>query len=369
LFAPHPFEVPWTNAVSMTTTLIVRDATLAINGAPEKRGHLSEHLPLRVAEVAHMEPRTAEECVEVLSAVAGGEGADPEVLEALVIVALAHPALAHRLGLATVNTARRLASSYERAGDVEAAKILLETLAKHFPGQDTIERDLSQLMRRSGMAKDLVERYFARAKTLIREGRNEEAAGWLREVLQLDKNRKDAARLLRDLRIKHARRFQPRARSWRGPFALLILGLGATFVVLRELRLRREFESLPGVVSGDDASLQRRLEELDRFLERNPLWHGTLGILQERSELRVQRALVAERERVAREAVELAERERLESAELARQRGLLLFQSEDVSGAIAAFREALEFGGADWPHRASVERDLADLVALTPAQP
>src|SRR6185436_5780591 len=71
---------------SMTTTLIVRDATLAINGAPEKRREPREHLRLRVAEVAHMEERTAEECVEVLTAVAGGDGAEAEVLEALVIV-------------------------------------------------------------------------------------------------------------------------------------------------------------------------------------------------------------------------------------------------------------------------------------------
>src|ERR1051326_628003 len=134
----------------MTTTLIVRDASLAINGAPEKRGEPREHLRLRIADVAHMEARTAEECVEVLSSVSNGEGADPDVLEALVIVGLA------------------------------------------------------QLMRRQGMVQDLVNRYFERARKLMREGRNNEAAGWLREVLQLDPSRKDAARLIRDLRFKRA---------------------------------------------------------------------------------------------------------------------------------------------------------------------
>src|SRR5262245_45623335 len=99
---------------SMSTTLIVRDATLAINGAPEKRDEPRQHLRKRVAEVAHMDPRTAQECVEVLSSVSEGDGADPDVLEALVIIAVAMPKLAERLDMATVDTGRRLAQRLER---------------------------------------------------------------------------------------------------------------------------------------------------------------------------------------------------------------------------------------------------------------
>jgi tetratricopeptide (TPR) repeat protein len=348
----------------MSTTLIVRDATLAINGAPEKRRAPREHLRARVAEVAHMDERTAEECVEVLSAVAGGEGADPEVLEALVIVGLAQVAMAKRLNLPTLATGRRLAARYERSAEVDAAVAVLELLLQHFPGQESLERDLGQLMRRQGMVKDLVGRYFERARRLMREGRNNEAAGWLREVLQLDPARKDAARLLRDLRFKggggRARRRGSMLRT------LLVIGglaLGVAFLGQRELRLRAEFLSLPSAAPGNAGVLKRRLGELERFIDQHPVWHGAFAVLSERTELRVQLAVLEEAARVERESAERAERERLEAADLSRQRGVLLAQSGDLRGALAALRQALEYGGPDWPHYARVSGDVSALEA------
>jgi tetratricopeptide (TPR) repeat protein len=347
----------------MTTTLIVRDATLAINGAPEKRREPNEHLRLRIAEVAHMEARTAEECVEVLSAVAGGEGADPEVLEALVVVGLAHPNMARRLNLPTLATGRRLAARCERSADVDGAMAVLEILQQHFPGQDALERDLAQLMRRQGMVKDLVSRYFERARKLMREGRHAEAAGWLREVLQLDPSRKDAARLLRDLRFKGQSR-GPRGTGVLRFLALVaLLGVGGTYGFQRELRLREELRTLPVAAPGNLAALRRRLADVEKFTAEHPVWHGALQVLAERSELRVQLTVLEEKERAAREAEARAELERLENAELCRQRGLMQAKSGDVRGALASLREALLHGGPDWTHTAQVTRDIADLEA------
>lgn len=353
----------------MTTTLIVRDATLAINGAPEKRREPSEHLRLRVAEVTHMEARTAEECVEVLSAVAGGEGADPEVLEALVIVALAQPALAKRLNLPTLTTGRRLAARYERSADIDAALAVLELLQTHFPGQESLERDMSQLMRRQGMVKDLVGRYYERARRLVREGRHAEAAGWLREVLQLDPARKDAARMLRDLRFKGAGRSRRRSGGFRFLVVATLLALGLAYVVLREFRLRDELRALPTAAIGNRSALERRLADIEQFIAAHPVWHGALTTLAERSELRIQLAVLAEQTRVEHEAQQRAERERLEAAELCRQRGLMLAQSGDMVGALAALREALRYGGPDWAERERVSNDVADLEANATQQP
>ena len=347
----------------MTTTLIVRDATLAIHGAPEKRGEPREHMRLRIAEVAHLDARTAAECVEVLGSVAGGEGADPEVLEALVILSLAHPRLAEKTRLAPMATGRRLATRLERDGKIDHAMAALEVLLAHFPGHEALERDMAQLMRRQGMVQDLVGRYFERAKRCLAEGRPSEAAGWLREVLQLDPKRKDAARLIRDLRFKKMKQGRKRGGGLKVFAALLLCAAGCAYVVRRELGLGQEFRALPGASEGNTASLERRLADLEEFVAHHPVWHGSLGVLSERSELRVRLAVLADKARQEREALEQAERNRLQDADLCRTNGLRLVQNGDVEGAIEAFEQALELGGPQWEQRERVTRDLADLQA------
>jgi tetratricopeptide (TPR) repeat protein len=347
----------------MTTTLIVRDAMLAINGAPEKRSEPREHLQLRIAEVAHMDERTAEECIEVLTSVANGEGADPDVLEALVIVALAHPALGKRLKLPTVATGRRLAAILERSNNIERTLAVFEVLQRHFSGHESLERDLSQLMCRQGMVQDLVNRYFERAKKLVREGRNNEAAGWLREVLQLDPGRKDAARMMRDLRFKRVKRSRRSSGSWRFIFVVALTALGLSYGVLREFRLSEEFRTMPQAAPGNLPALKRRLVDLEAFIASHPLWHGALLVLSERTALRVQLAVLEAKAEENREAAELAKRERLEAADLCRSRGMTCVQAGDLRGALAAFREALQHGGPEWPHHERVTRDVADLEA------
>jgi tetratricopeptide (TPR) repeat protein len=353
----------------MTTTLIVRDATLAINGAPEKRGEPREHLLSRVAEVTRMEGRTAEECVEVLSSVAGGEGADPDVLEALLIVALAKPDVAKRMNLPTLATGRRLAAKLERAAEFGHTLAILELLCQHFPGEEGLERELANHMRRQGTVHDLVKRYYDRAQKLLREGRHGEAAGWLREVLQLDPTRRDAARQLRDLRFKRTKRKKASSGTLRFLLVFGLISLGITWGVLREVRLRQEFDALPQSVPGNTATLRRRLNELQEFADRNPVWHGAFQILTERSTLRVQLEVLEEQERQVRAAAELVTRERLEAAELCRKRGLSQIQSSDLQRALDSFREALEHGGADWSQRASVLQDVAELEAALSEQP
>jgi tetratricopeptide (TPR) repeat protein len=347
--------------VLMTTTLIVRDATLAINGAPEKRGEPREFLRGRVEDVATMDQRTAEECAEVLGSVAHGEGADPEVVQALVIVALAQPALAAHLKLPTTALGRRLAARLERDGEVERAMAVLELLLQHFPGEDALERDLAQLMRRQGMVQDLTNRYFARAQKLIREGRINEAAGWLREVLQLDPSRKDAARVLRNLRFKRTVGVRKRGGGFRFVLVTAALVIGVAFGVLREVRLRAALQAVPEAPSGNVVALKRRLVELDAFSERHPIWHGALDVLSERSELRVQVSVLEEKARAESEAHARAERERLENAELCRRRGLDLAQSGDLRGALDVLRQALVHGGPDWERREEVLRDVEAL--------
>jgi tetratricopeptide (TPR) repeat protein len=308
-----------------------------------------------------MAAETAEECVEVLLSVAQGDGAASEVLEALVIVALAHPKLAKRLELDPVGTGRRLATAYERDGSPEHGLAVLELLQQHFPGQPTVERELAQTMRRQGMVKDLVGRYFERARKLAREGRHGEAAGWLREILQLDPGRKDAARMLRDLRFKRPARPARQGASIRTLFLLVALALGVAYLGLRELRLHGQFLALPETTEGNRERLRLRLEALEAFIAANPLWHGALRALSERTDLRLRLALIEERERVEREDAARAARERIEAAELCRARGLMEAQSGDPRRALESLREALSYGGPEWSAFEQVSRDVSAL--------
>lgn len=353
----------------MTTTLIVRDAALAINGAQEKRAEPRAHLAARIREVARMDERTAEECVEVLGSVASGEGADPEVLEALLVVALAQPGLAERLSMPTLATGRRLAAALERRSDIDSALAVFEVLAKHFPGTESLERERIQLERRQGTVEDLVRRYFERAKKLLREGRTSEAAGWLREVQQLDPGRKDALRLLRDLRFKTGNRGQKKSGRMPALFFVALLALGGSYGVLREARLMREHRALPTAAGDNSVALKRRLGELERFIARNPVWHGAFQAVSERSTLRVQVSVLEEQEHEARMAAERAESERLEAAELLRRQGEIYVQAGDLARAQEFLRRALERGGPGWSEFDRVSLDIADIESAIENQP
>ena len=127
----------------MSTTLIVRDATLAINGAPETRGETDEHLRSRVEEVKSFDRDTFAQCVEVLCESVGGEDTDPEVLEALTVLGLSQPQLATQLGISSVATGRRLAARLERLDEPEQGLAVLELLVEHHPGHRAVERDHS----------------------------------------------------------------------------------------------------------------------------------------------------------------------------------------------------------------------------------
>jgi tetratricopeptide (TPR) repeat protein len=301
--------------------------------------------------------------MEVLSSAASGEQADPEVLEALIIVGLAHPVLASRMSVVPVNTGRRLAVRLERRGEIDRTLALLEVLLAHFPGQDTLERDLAAVMRRQGMVQNLVERYFERAQRLIREGRHQEAIGWLREVLQLDRSRKDAARLIRDLRFRANSSVRHRSVRWKVVVSALALSVGLSFLALREIRLREKFKSIPQAAGENLGSLRRRLGDLEEFFERYPVWHGAFAVVSERSKLRVAVERLEAQERAAKDAQEARERERVEGAQLARNRGKMKAGSGDIAAALAEFELALQLGGPDWPQRQEVEKDVAAMRA------
>lgn len=343
----------------MASTLIVRDATLAINGAPETRAEPEKFLARRVGETARLDPQMLEECAELLLAESAGEDPDPEILEALTILALSQPQVASMMGVNAVAQGRRLAARLEREGEVEHALAILQLLVQHHPGHRALERDLASLMRRSGLVADLVERYLERAQALLKEGKTTEAIAWYREVLLLDRSRKDVARAIRDLRFQEVDDHQKRGRRVKIAAVVLFLSTLVCFAVFYEMRVSGAFGELPAAAEGNLPQMRARLAGLEGFMEKHPVWHGSLQALAERSHLRVEIERLDAEQTIARDNRLAEEARKLEVANLARQRGLLHAHAGDYASALRELENALSLAAPDWPERARVERDVA----------
>ncbi len=305
-----------------------------------------------------MELGLIEECAEVLMTAANGEESDPEVLEALILIGIAQPRLAGRMGFTPSSTGRRLAARLERLGQTDHAMALLELLVEQIPGEHALERDLGAVMRRQGMVQDLADRYLERAQSLIREGRTQEAIGWLREILQLDRNRKDVARLIRDLRFQERSLAKSRQVRWRFVLGALTLSLALSVLIIREIKLLDEYRHIPPVVEGVPNSVHERLASLERFIDVNSAWHRSFHLLKERSNLRLDIDRIEERKLVLDQRAEQKIRERELSAEAAKHRGHAFADATDWKKALMEFENALELGGDDWEHLEQVQRDV-----------
>lgn len=348
---------------TMASTLIVRDVTLAVNGAPETRGELGAHLRNRAEAIVAFEEAAVRECVEVLAPHIDGDTPDPEAQQSLFLLCLGHPEICTQLGVNEINLGRELASWLEEEGRMEDAASILELLSQRHPERRGIERDLAGLMRRRGLVEDLIERYLDRAAQLTKAGKTEEAVDNLREVLLLDRSRKDVARMIRDLRYQETDEKKKRFRRARSAFITLAVSAAATLVFIHERQALRGYQALPDAAPGDHVSLSARLTALETFAGEYPVWHRALFIEQERTELKVEverlEAKIAE-QREEEEATALA---RLEAARMARERGLMRADSGDYETALEEFQRSLELAGDDWPPRERVERDMKAITA------
>jgi tetratricopeptide (TPR) repeat protein len=347
----------------MASTLIVRDATLAINGAPETRSEPEDFLRNRVVEVSHLDRELIEECAEVLLAESHGEETSLEILEALTILALSQPEVSSEVGVSALAHGRRLASRLEQDGEVEHALVVLELLLEYHPGHRALERDLASLMRRAGLVSDLVERYIERAQALLKEGKTNEAIAWYREVLLLDRSRKDVARTIRDLRFQEVDERKGRGRRRKIALVVLVLSTLVSLAVLREKRVRDAYQTLPAAPEGNLSEMRARLTGLEGFMKEYPVWHGSLATLSERSRLRVETDRLETEQTLERERLREEGERVLEIVHLARQRGLLHAHSGDLTSALREFENALAAAPSGWPDRERVERDVTSIRA------
>ena len=349
--------------------LIVRDAALAINGASDSQQSAHQLLLSRVAEVSGYEDAFLADCLDVLQASVRGSSSDPEALLAVVIIGLARPELAQERKLSPAAAGRKLAAAWEKAGDADGARELLESCVERFPGHKALERDLAALMRRTGQVDELVDRYLARSKELLKQGRNDEAVTWLREVLQLDRSRKDVARTIRDLRFQQIDRVKHRRSRRRVALVTLVASVLISAGLLREIQLAESYRTLPEAGPADLVGMRARLAGLETFIEQHPLWHGSLRALEERTALRLEVDRVADAERRVQERRAADLQQRRDEAELARKRGVILARDGNYAGALVEFEAALRVATTDWEQRERVQRDVDAISTYLEDQP
>ncbi len=337
---------------------VVEALTGPIEGASSSDVGIQEQLKRAAVE---FDTRTAKAFGKALVEALCESPGNLRLLEALLILGLAHPNVVKRYGVSIPQEGRRLALLLEQAGEPERARSLLDLLVHSMPGERGLEQELGRHMRRNGEADVVVDRCMQQAEALIAQGRIEEAIPWLQEILLQDRNRRDVARMIRDLRYQG---LQKRARSRRARFiALLCLLVSAALagVAVREHGLIGEFAALPAAIPGDLAAHRRRLQDVEAFGERAVVWTGMFRAETERSELRREiDRLAAHEAQLAKERREQQEQDRIR-AEAAREQGLGAVERGELQEALSHFQEAFALSAPNWEHR---PRLVADMQAI-----
>lgn len=284
-----------------------------------------------------------------------------EELEAVVVLWLAQPKALARRGEALGAAARRLATAYERRGDAVRAQALLEQLAARNPGDKALAHELASLMQRSGNTDRLVERYLRSAEEAIREGRRHDAVTWMREVLAVDRSRRDVARMIRDLQFEEADKRRAWRRRMRVTGLLMVLAALVLGGIWRESWLQQRYAAIASVEENDLPGLRDRLAQIDYLIASSPLWMGAFQASGERAELRA--AIAKHESRLLREqmAAEAELRRRIDEAESDYVRARDAVDEGDLQAALRHYQQALAVAPADWYAR---ERTDADVKAI-----
>ena len=341
--------------------LFVEDVVTALTSAADRRpgaGHVLEQQLKRAAK--EFDQRTAEAFARALIDHLCETPDDVRSLEALLILGLAHPDVLakHRVSLETEG--RRLAVLLEHAGEVERARHLLETLTGSLPAIARAERHRAEA-ERFGPDQEQIEFHLRKADDAAAIGRLQAAIEHLQQVVQLDRERRDVQRMIRDLRFRQQERSR-KARRFLRFSAVVIAVAGAGWVVVdREGRIAERYRAIAPATGGDLASLRLRLAAIDDLVGGHLPWTGLPRALLEQRALR-REVNALEDTRAASERTERAERAaRLQEAEDLRSRALVYAQQKRFPEALADLRRALDVAGAGWERRASVEAEIASI--------
>lgn len=341
---------------------IVDEVVAALTGAETAAGAPPADIKLQLQRAAkEFDERTAESFCKALIEHLATDPGSVRALEALIILGLSHPKVLTRHRIPLMQEGRRLALLLERAGETGRAESLLEVLATNAPGDKAIDHELASMMRRTGNADRLIDRYLRRAEEAVAQGRSKQAVQWLQEVLMIDRNRRDVARMIRDLRYEQEEKRASLRRRVGAVLTLLLLAGAAAGAVWHEREIGARYAALAPADSTNVQSVRTRLHGVDDLIESNPLWIGKFDASKERSRLRaeIQRFEAAESEQKRAQVDEQARN--LELAESARQRGRQYAEQGAYGEALIQLESALASAPADWEPREKVEIDVRAL--------
>jgi tetratricopeptide (TPR) repeat protein len=346
--------------------LLVENAVATLTGAvptegqPDARAVWQEQMQRAATEY---DERTAEDLTRRLLDVLRRDHDDRKSLEALLVLGLAFGRVLERHNATFANEGRRLALLLERTNEIQRARALLEELAARMPADPNVERDLTSILRRTGGTGVLVEKYLRRAESAAAHGKPEDAIVWLQEIVLIDKNRRDVARMIRDLRYQEKERKALNARRLKITVLVVAVIAFAGAIWQREQRIAQEFQELPLAREGDLPALKSRLAGVDRLLDEEHGWIGMVAAVKEKGRLEREVELLEDQAQKAQHDIEVARAQREEEAEDARSRGLSFAERGQFEEALTDFRHALELSTPTWEHRARVQADVDAIEA------
>jgi tetratricopeptide (TPR) repeat protein len=252
------------------------------------------------------------------------ETVDLRRLEALLILGLAHPTILENHAISLRTEGERLAAMLEADGQTDRARCLTEVLYQHL-GREERSAHAEESEPLSPEVEAEIDSYLKRADNAAALGRNQDAIRWLQEIVALDRNRRDVARMIRDLRWSEKERKRRNARRVKLVAALVVLAGLVWAGIARESYIGGLYKDLPAA-GGKIAGMRARLASIDELLDTHKMWVGM-------------------------------------TPESARLRGMLLAQQGHFEEAVADLRQALELADPKWPERTQVQANIAAIEA------
>ena len=164
--------------------------------------------------------------------------------------------------------------------------------------------------------------------------------------------------MIRDLRWSEKERKARNSQRLKYAGVILLLGAAVAGLFARESYIDIAYRDVPSA-NNDMASLRGRLDAVDALLNTHYVWFGMGGVLREQSRLnRAINGLEADAADIEHQ-VALEKARKVENAEAARSRGMLLAQQGHFEEALADLRQSLELADPTWSEREQVTANVA----------
>lgn len=289
---------------------------------------------------------------------AGPADEDLPRAEAISILLLAHPEAAQALGIQPVEALIQTGTALEEAGENKAAVALLETGFTETGESPVLLRAIETMRLQQRREQRQISELVAQAEAAVNGRDRSLARDLIEQIRAADPQHATIARL--ESRLTAHREDGKRVLFQR---VAVVAGLAALSGVVwlgydYENSARQAFEALPAASTDSFEATTARLEGLEAFVERYPVWTGSLGALEERGELRVQAQALEAREQEAQKLQVAEDAQRLLDADFIWREGKHLFDTGDPAGALEQFQKALDLAGDGWDRADRVRRDI-----------